>query len=147
MSNYFFFIYSCKKNLKKANLLYDIIVNKLTDCTPYIIYGNTGIKSEYELVDGKYLVLNVGDNYEDLTAKTLCLLHTTVKLNPNIKGVFKCDDDIIPNVYYLNNTIEMLSRTEIDYMGMSIKINNHRTTYHYNKCSNAGYNKPILTVL
>jgi hypothetical protein len=144
MSNYFFFIYSCKKNLKKANLLYDIIVNKLTDCTPYIIYGNTGIKSEYELVDGKYLVLNVGDNYENLTAKTLCLLHTTIKLNPYIKGIFKCDDDIIPNIYYLNNTMELLSRAKINYMGMSNKINNHMSICHYNKCSNPLiYNIPM----
>ena len=142
MSNYFFFIYSCKKNLKKANLIYDIIVSKLVECTPYIIYGNTAIKSEYEIIDGKYLVLNVGDNYEDLTAKTLCLLQTTLKLNPNIKGIFKCDDDIIPNVYYLNNTIELLARTEIDYMGMSITVDNHNSSWHYNKCSNpAVYNK------
>jgi hypothetical protein len=90
------------------------------------------------------LVLNVGDNYEDLTNKTLCLLKTTLLHNPGVQGIFKCDDDIIPNVVYLNNTIEMLNRKTIDYMGMSINVKPHSSEWHYNKCSsNVMYNKPV----
>jgi hypothetical protein len=143
MYNYFFFIYSCKKYLKKATVIYDLVSNKLPDCKTYIIYGNPALQ-KYEIIDDKYLVLNVGDNYEDLTEKTLCLLKTTLLINPAIKGIFKCDDDIIPNICYLNNTIEVLQKTEIDYMGMSIKIGQRHSMWHYNKCSSKNYNKPIF---
>ena len=105
-SKFFFFIYSCKKYLKKANLLYDLLSNRINDCKIYIIYGNPAL-SNYEIIDDKYLVLNTGDNYEDLTNKTLCLLKTALLMNPEIRGFFKCDDDIIPNLTYINNTIEM----------------------------------------
>jgi hypothetical protein len=111
----------------------------LNDCKIYIIYGNPAL-SNYEIIDDKYLVLNTGDNYEDLTNKTLCLLKTTLLINPEIRGIFKCDDDIIPNVTYLNNTIEMLNKKDIDYMGMSIKVSPHYSPGHYNKCSNNSYN-------
>lgn len=139
MHNYFFFIYSCKKYLKKASLVYDLLVNRLTDCKVYIVYGNPA-ESTYKIVDDKYLVLNVGDNYEDLTDKTLCLLKTALLINPEIKGIFKCDDDIIPNTVYLNNTLELLQKQEINYMGLSIKVSPHYSPGHYNKCSDKSYN-------
>jgi hypothetical protein len=117
--------------------------NRINDCKIYIIYGNPALLN-YEIIDDKYLVLNIGDNYEDLTNKTLCLLKTTLLLNPEIQGIFKCDDDIIPNVVYLNNAIDMLNRKEIDYMGISLKVNPHTSKWHYNKCSNNSYNVPIV---
>lgn len=143
MHNYFFFIYSCKKYLKKATLIYDLVNNRLTDCKVYIVYGNP-TEPRHKIIDDKYLVLNVGDNYEDLTEKTMCLLRTTMLINPNIKGIFKCDDDIIPNIVYLNNTIELAKNKNIDYMGMSLKINTHHSKWHFNKCSNSSYNKEIV---
>jgi len=138
-NKFFFFIYSCKKYLKKATLLYDILINRINDCKVYVIYGNPAL-SNYEIIEDKYLVLNVGDNYEDLTNKTLCLLKTALLMNPEIRGFFKCDDDIIPNLTYINNTIEMLNRKDINYMGMSIKVKPHYSNGHYNKCSNSSYN-------
>uniref|UniRef100_A0A6C0JZF7 Uncharacterized protein n=1 Tax=viral metagenome TaxID=1070528 RepID=A0A6C0JZF7_9ZZZZ len=143
MYNYFFFIYSCKKYLKKAILIYDLINNRLPNCKTYIIYGNPELK-KYEIIDDKYLVLNVGDNYEDLTNKTLCLLKTALLINPEINGIFKCDDDIIPNISYLTNTIALLQKKQIDYLGMSVKIQPHNSIWHYNKCSNASYNTEIF---
>lgn len=164
--SYFFFIYSCKKNLKKAPLIYDLLNNRLPDCKTYIVYGNPNFgelrspeldcssaashpeyfssESTYKIIDDKYLVLNVRDNYEDLTDKTLCLLKTALLMNPNIKGVFKCDDDIIPNICYLTNTISLLNRKELDYVGMSIKIKDHLTISHFTKCSNDIYNIPAV---
>jgi hypothetical protein len=141
-NNFFFFIYSCKKYLKKATLIYDILINRLNDCKVYIIYGNPEL-SKYEIIDDKYLVLNVGDNYEDLTNKTFCLLKTTLLLNPEIQGIFKCDDDIIPNITYLNNTIELVKKTNIHYMGISLNVSPHTSEWHYNKCSDNSYNVPI----
>jgi hypothetical protein len=120
-----------------------LVNNRLPDCKTYIIYGNPAL-SAYQIIDDKYLVLPVGDNYEDLTDKTLCLLKTALLINPEIKGMFKCDDDIIPNIVYLNNTIELVNKQTVDYMGMSIKIKTHHSKWHFNKCSNASYNKEIV---
>jgi hypothetical protein len=95
-------------------------------------------------MDNKYLVLKVGDNYEDLSNKTMQLLYTAYSMNPNIKGVFKCDDDIIPNVHYLKTTIELLNKTDIPYAGVCVNITTPQTSkWHYNKCSNNIYNKPV----
>jgi hypothetical protein len=62
MYNYFFFIYSCKKYLKKATLIYDLVSNRLNGCKIYIVYGNQS-EPKYKIIEDKYLVLNVGDNY------------------------------------------------------------------------------------
>uniref|UniRef100_A0A6C0HHZ1 Glycosyl transferase family 11 n=1 Tax=viral metagenome TaxID=1070528 RepID=A0A6C0HHZ1_9ZZZZ len=142
MYQYFFFIYSCRKYLKKASLVYDLVSGRLANCKVYIVYGDPS-EPTCKIIDDKYLVLNVGDNYENLTDKTLCLLKTTLMINPEIKGIFKCDDDIIPNLVYLNNTIKLLNKAEIEYMGMSIKIKSHNSTWHFNKCSNNSYNKLV----
>ena len=57
------FIYTCKANLNLATQLYDMLWN--IDEKKYIVYGDD-IEKEYEFRDN-YLVLNVGDSYEDLT--------------------------------------------------------------------------------
>lgn len=138
-------IYSCKKYLKKATLIYDLVSNRLPDCKPYIIYGNQELISEYEIINDKYLVLKVGDNYEDLTDKTLCLLKTVLLINPEIRGIFKCDDDIIPNITFLNNALQLLMKKDIDYMGYCVKLNVSKySKWHYNKCSNNTYNTPVI---
>ena len=36
MIEYVFVIYSCKKNLKKANFLYSLIYNRLNNCKCYV---------------------------------------------------------------------------------------------------------------
>ena len=124
--------------------MYDLVHNKLHNCTPYIVYGDTDIQSDYLLIENKYLVLKVHDTYEHLSNKTTHLLRTSLLLNPYVKGIFKCDDDIIPNIYYLNTTMALLDKTNIDYAGVCVSIPTpQKSIWHYNKCSNMSYNKPI----
>ena len=39
MAEYIFIIYSCKKNLEKANKIYEKINNQIDNTKIYIIYG------------------------------------------------------------------------------------------------------------
>ena len=116
MNDYIFIIYSCKKNIDKANKLYDKIYDKIENCKVYIIYGDD-IVNDYEINSNKYIVLNVEDDYEHLNKKTLRLLQTINRIFPNIKGLFKCDDDIIINLNSVNDFISTNKIINVYYSG------------------------------
>lgn len=117
MDCYIFIIYSCKKNIDKANKLYDKIYDKIENCKVYIIYGDDVIDNKNKIIDDKYIVLNVEDDYEHLNKKTLMLLQTINKEFPNIKGLFKCDDDVIINLNNIHNFIKDNKTINVCYSG------------------------------
>jgi hypothetical protein len=84
---FLFVIYSCKKNLEKANLLYSILKNRLEFCKVVIIYGDPTINDTFISNNDKYLILKCGDFYEHLSEKTVCLFRTVRLLYPELKGV------------------------------------------------------------
>ena len=91
------------------------------------MYGGK-IKKKYEIRDNKYLIINVDDSYNFLYLKSLNLFKIINKIFPNIKGCFKCDDDVFLNVFSLYKFIETLNFFSIDYSGtvtMSIKKNSN----------------------
>lgn len=133
MNDFLFIIYSCKKNLYISNKIYDKIHNKINNTKIYILYGeneyfnnNLYYNSVYNVVDDKYIVLNTDDTYDNLNKKTLLLLKTVYNLYPSIKGIFKCDDDVIININYINKLINKLLMNEINdcnYIGNMVNIN------------------------
>ena len=129
---YLFMIYSCKKNLERAEIIYERIHQKINKCKVYIIYGDkasAGDSSTSAMANDKYLVLNVDDDYDHLNMKTLLLLQTAYAIYekaydtaeqrtyPNLKGMFKCDDDMWININYINNFIKENSQHSVDYAG------------------------------
>ena len=128
-NKYIFIIYSCKKNLSYANNIYNVIKNKLEKCKIFIIYGDT-IKTDYKLIHN-YIILNVLDDYESLNLKTLKLIKTVNSIFPNIKGIFKCDDDIIPNINHLNTFINLDIINTIEYCGRFCSFT--ETQIHFEK--------------
>ena len=155
--DFIFVIYSCKKNLDtKSKFLFYLINDKLPNCKCYIAYGDNTISNEYEIKDN-YLILNCGDHYEHLSQKTIALLNVIEKIHPNAKGVFKCDDDILPNISKLNElftyiilqqrrlnnlfiTHTNIPNKEIHYLGFRIqKENDSYETYHKNKVHDKKY--------
>lgn len=118
MNDYIFIVYSCKKNIEKANKIYTRIYNKITNTKVYIIYGDESIKEKYTIVDDKYIILNVKDDYDHLNYKTLLLFQTFHIAFPEMKGLFKCDDDVILNLNDVNKSISRIS--DIDYAGRNI---------------------------
>lgn len=121
--DYIFIIYSCKKNIEIANAIYDKVNNNIPKTKPYIIYGNDFDDpcEKYKLLDNKYIVLNVKDDYDSLCHKTLLLIRSLNHLFPNIKGIFKCDDDMFVNVDYINWFLEEIdNNSDIHYCGMDV---------------------------
>ena len=119
MAEYIFIIYSCKKNLEKANKIYEKINNQIDNTKVYIIYGEElNENMNYTIMDDKYILLNVKDDYDHLNEKTLLLIKTINLIFPAIKGMFKCDDDVIVNIGHINNMI--LNNENIDYCGKKI---------------------------
>ena len=120
-NDYIFIIYSCKKQLSYANNIYNkLIKDNLVKCKIFIIYGDT-LNTDYKIIHN-YIILNVLDDYNSLNLKTLKLFQTINILFPNIKGIFKCDDDIIPNINHLNTFILSEIINTIDYCGYKVNI-------------------------
>jgi hypothetical protein len=111
-----FIIYTCYERLNRAEMLYDIIKDKLTYCKVYICFGNP-MHNIDTIIQDKYIVLQVGDKYGDLCNKTILLLSTVEKLFPEYKGIFKCDEDIVPNIDSINNYSKEFLENNIDYSG------------------------------
>lgn len=153
-SKYFFLVYSCKKYLKKSNLIYDIVSQNLSDYfIPLVIYGEPGLgngnENLYEVQSERYLVLNCCDYYEGLSEKTMkmVLSYSSLKSryenlgkgNGNeieIKGLIKCDDDILPNIQHLKQIYHYLQDNPmVDYCGKVCQVPNSNSNHHFGKCS------------
>jgi hypothetical protein len=150
--DFIFIIYSCKKNISKSEFLFHLINNKLTNCKCYIIYGDNlstdyEIKN-YEIKNDKYLILNCSDYYENLSQKTISLFNIIEKIHPTVKGVFKCDDDILPNIIKLNElfTFILNNKEEIPYLGNIMKKEHiSYEGYHREKVHNKNkYDKNLI---
>lgn len=140
---YLFLIYSCEKNLVQAEIIYNYLVsnNFQEHCQIYIIYGNPSRQEFLDttvnyILEDHHLVLNTLDDYYSLNQKTLCLFHEINDLFPGILGLFKCDDDIIPNITHLVGLIATYRLTNIDYCGNKINVNRE---YKYNFNDNPKY--------
>lgn len=142
--NYLFIIYSCQKNLDNAENIYNFLISKNFQklCQIFIIYSNSA-RPEFQntnknyILEEHYIILNTPDDYYSLNSKTLTLFQTVLKLFPTIIGLFKCDDDIIPNVVHLTNIITTkLETLEIDYCGNKVNVENE---YEYNFNQNPAY--------
>jgi hypothetical protein len=100
------------------------------------------IKNEYEIIDDKYLIVKCGDHYENLCDKTIKLIKAISDIYPNLKGMFKIDDDIFPNKNHINGILNFITETNVDYCGRRFHHNGEWSTFHYNNCSSQIYNVP-----
>lgn len=151
---YLFLIYSCKKNSIKSEKLYSYFLNNLHVDKILIVNGLSDgdydneieeeiISKEYKILNNK-LILNVQDGYEYLNLKTNKLFQIINTIYSDYDGVFKCDDDIIPNIPHLNYFIDNLSKNNIDYCGNIVNSNQHFSSYHMSKPINNNFKKPML---
>jgi len=99
-------IYSCKKNQKKALLLYNLISEIYSeDLKIFILNGDENLGIEYK-IDNEFMYLKCKDDYDNLFLKTHKLFGTILEIFPNLYGVIKMDDDIFPNK---NAIIQMIT--------------------------------------
>lgn len=146
MTDFVFAIYSCRKNAKKANIIYDRYfpddIVKKYKILPIIIYGsNESSESlgasetleELQIIDGRNtLILKVGDDYTSLYAKTLRMCRVINALYPSIIGMFKCDDDIIVNMQAIAFFLGSLARfSNIHYSGTACMVHEKENNDNY----------------
>lgn len=147
--DYLFVIYTCKKNLEKANNMYSryasLISNDLLKIKTIIVYGDDSMKKKYQYKEDKYLILNVDDGYNCLYLKTLKLFKTVLTLFPNIKGCIKCDDDVMINVECIYSFMENLKKFTIDYSGLSLITYQHNNNMVHLTNKNIEVDKNIVT--
>jgi hypothetical protein len=113
--NLLFIIYSCHARLELAERLYNVIHDKLDYCKVYICVGNPD--SDTGFLNDKYIILKVGDQHDDLVNKTLSLLKFVEQSLADYKGIFKCDDNIIPNIKHINSHSKDFLENNIEYAG------------------------------
>ena len=130
------FIYTCKARLSLALQVYDMLWN--VPEKKFIVYGDV-LEQEY-LFSENYLVLNVGDDYEDLTAKTKKMFQVAEKVFPG-EPVLKMDDDILPNSALICEQLQSLK--EIYYAGRSSWTKEYESTHHIGKVKDEKYNVPM----
>nr|UZT28783.1 hypothetical protein [Nucleocytoviricota sp.]UZT29059.1 hypothetical protein [Nucleocytoviricota sp.] len=128
--NFTFVIYSCKKNLNNAEKIYNIINNKILNSKIYILYSDKHQSENYKIIDDKYIILNVDDDYDHLCDKTLQLIKLFNVLFPSSNGLFKCDDDVIVNLKQLNIFIKLLEIKNYNYCG-NIAVRTKQLNYMY----------------
>jgi hypothetical protein len=128
--------------LSFAELIYDKLVSSLKNTKVFIVYGDGTLTEDYKIVQDKYLILNVGDYYEDLSSKTLKMFEILDKHFPDCTGCFKCDDDIVPNITSINNHIDLFSNNPtVKYAGrVSHNPASENFGCHYGKVHDANFN-------
>jgi len=131
------FIYTCKARLSLALQVYDMLWN--VHEKKFIVYGDV-LEEDY-LFKENYLILNVGDDYENLTEKTKKMFQVAEKLFPD-EPVLKMDDDIIPNSELIRQQLQSLK--EIYYAGRASYTEEHESTHHIGKVKNSKYDVPML---
>jgi hypothetical protein len=137
-------VYSCKSRIQKAEMVYTRIIGNIKNTNAYIVYGDK-LENTPKIVNGKYIVLPVGDNYESLTDKSVELFKFVNSTFPGIKGCFKIDDDIRVNISHLNGVIRNnLDNTE--YLGKKVSMKEYYSTHHYGKCTNSSFDIPQITM-
>ena len=114
--DYIFIIYTYQTNLEHSKKMFENI--KDIKAQRYIIIGNPDQTEDYS-INNDVISLKCQDTYEHLTDKTLMLLKSIPKIVKNLKGIFKCDDDIILDVNKFNNFIKYFNTcSNIDYCGV-----------------------------
>jgi len=131
------FIYTCKARLNAALQVYDMLWN--VPEKKYIVYGDS-IEEEYRLTD-TCLILNVGDYYEHLSAKTKKMFQVAERIFPG-ESILKMDDDILPNSILIQN--HLLQLKGIQYAGRCCTSEEHESVHHVGKVKDTVYDIPMV---
>jgi hypothetical protein len=111
-----------------------------------ILTGDPTLDVDEKIIDDKHLIIKCNDGYESLCQKTIMMIQSIKQLYPDVKGVLKCDDDIIPNIIQLKSLIELVNNDpNIHYLGHKAEYSdNYWSEWHYRKCSNDSYDTPKI---
>lgn len=109
------------KNYKKCSKRWADVRHNNPSVKFFYLFGTPG-KTKYYSKTSK-LKLNVEDDYESLPKKIYSAVHYIIENHPEIKGIFKTDDDIeFYDCHGLVSELESLSNSGKDYAGIVVDI-------------------------
>ena len=141
---YLFAIYSCWKNQQKAETLYQLLRGRLSSMNMFDIIIVFGKKNPSNASTSKcnfpHVIFNCGDGYEDLSEKTLHIIKLYEKFVKDehhsnnhsfiYNGLFKCDDDILPNFAFIKKFVDNLLLKPTQYAGYRVVIQESKRLYN-----------------
>jgi hypothetical protein len=134
---YVLLIMNCEKYHWKAQYQKESWLSNLpTFLTYFHVQGNPNLSSEYELNPKQNLLcVNVNDDYNSLPKKVIAAYQAIIVLYPNIKYIFKTDDDQMlsnPKFFQIITDLIKIKKPKTHYGGQKIVI---ETPYlsQYNK--------------
>ena len=140
-THFLFLIYTTMERRTKANLLYTLLNRKLSQTTIYILISKPELEIPFEFSNHE-IFLKCGQYFEDHSQKTLAMISFVNKMFPQISGLFKCNDNILPNISAIQKFIKnmanlILQGESMDYGGVLLKTHTHknyRYTEHFGLC-------------
>lgn len=125
-------IYSCRARFHLSEMLYEWTVGKIKRCKVVIVYGDPDLEEPYRVEQDKYLAVRSGDYYEHLSEKTSALMEAVLDLYPHIRGVLKCDDDMIPSLLHMNQLVDFfIQNPTIHYAGKRLVSHTEHPSKHH----------------
>ena len=125
-------IYSCRARFPLSEMLYEWMAGKIKRCKVVIVYGDPDLEEPYRVEQDKYLAVRSGDYYEHLSEKTSALMAAVLDLYPNIRGVLKCDDDMIPSILHMEQLVDVFSQNPtIHYAGKRLVSHTEHLSKHH----------------
>lgn len=129
---------SCSKNNHNISILKKLWLRRCG--VPYVIVtGNASLTKDYfYFPKTKRLVVCSEDDYDHLCDKMHNAFMAITQIFPNVKGIFKIDDDVFLSIPRFHKWIQKTN--DIDYAGIRCKMMDYWSYYHYGKCSSAQMN-------
>lgn len=113
------------------------------------IFGYLYFIGDPKLTEAKILdnivFLPCEDGYEYLPHKTREMLRWILQNKPEVKFIFKTDDDIRFNFGSLSENYKHVLNNMVDYSGNVVNTNGYVSTYHFGKCD-SNINEKVVRV-
>ncbi len=135
-NRYLFAIYSCWNNQQKAETLYHLLHGRLDPHIFHIIivFGNKPSSSLRAVCNLPHTILDCGDGYTDLNDKTISLIkfykQSKTKTKTKYQGLFKCDDDILPNFSFIQKFADNLHLKPSQYAGFRTEFKENSSVFN-----------------
>lgn len=129
-------IMNCEKYQWKAQLQKESWLKNLPSfITYYHVLGNTNLETEYHFVhDSNLLYVKTEDDYNSLPKKVIASYQTIYQNFPNLKYIFKTDDDQMltnPKFFEIIKNIILSRNPKVHYGGFPVNILNPQLSSYY----------------
>lgn len=147
-TQFIFLICTTPERKHKAIWLYHLLYRRIHAIRLFIVTTDPLLLTPLIMEDHE-IMLKASNYYEDAATKTFAIFNAIYELFPETKGVFKCDDTILPNLSFLQKTIKniRLRTTPLDYAGVLRKTHSHkkyRYIEHQGRCHNPTINQSMV---